>query len=308
MVILEEETYIEYGYFPCTLKSKSNKKILVVCDNCGSLREIEKSHYHPLCKSCTMKGRRNPAWNGGLTKRTCLMCGKIFYKKPSELKKGYGKYCSLECMGKAMRGEKHPRWKGGRVKQICKYCGNTFHARKCDIIRGQDKYCSVKCFQEFRRTSIDAICQTCGNAFTVIPAKIKRGHGKYCSRSCTVKAQRHNAKPHKTQPELIFEDLCTKTNLPFHFVGDGSLWICNANPDFIHNTRKLCVEIFGDYWHSPLLNGYIRYTATLEGRRKQLKAEGYKLIVFWESDLKREDVEEFVLYTLKKYNIFPSTT
>ena len=107
---------------------------------------------------------------------------------------------------------------------------------------------------------------------------------------------------------IVYASVVVKHNLPFHFTGDGKIWIGNANPDFIHNTHKVVVEIFGDYWHSPLLNGNIRYTGTLEGRRNQLKREGYKLIVLWESDLKRKDAEAFILYTLAKYKIYPSSS
>jgi G:T-mismatch repair DNA endonuclease (very short patch repair protein) len=103
-----------------------------------------------------------------------------------------------------------------------------------------------------------------------------------------------------TKPEKIFKSICINNNLPFHFVGDGTLWLGNANPDFIHNTKKIVVEVFGDYFHSPLLNRKLRDTSTMEGRQKQLKKEGYKCIFIWESDLKREDAEAFVIYILKK--------
>ena len=152
-------------------------------------------------------------------------------------------------------------WKGGKVERICKVCGKTFHAQKSDV---------------------------------------KNGYGNYCSRSCKVKAQRHNAKPEKTAPERIFEAICMKHQLPFTFVGDGALWVGNANPDFVHNTKKIAVEVFGDYWHGQLVNRNVRYTGTVEGRKEQLKAEGYKCIIFWESDLMREDADKFVLRELRK--------
>ena len=56
-MILQEATYFKYGYYPSALKSKSNKKILAACDECGKVRAISKSDYHALCGSCAKKGK-----------------------------------------------------------------------------------------------------------------------------------------------------------------------------------------------------------------------------------------------------------
>jgi G:T-mismatch repair DNA endonuclease (very short patch repair protein) len=149
----------------------------------------------------------------------------------------------------------------------------------------------------------ECICKTCGKKYHRFPSDIKRGNGKYCCHSCAIKAHRHNTPPCITLPERTFQRLCINNDLPFKFVGDGSLWLGNANPDFIHNTKKIVVEVFGDYFHSPLLNRKVRDTATLEGRCKQLKAEGYKCIFIWESDLKRKDAEAFVMNLMRKEKI-----
>ena len=104
---------------------------------------------------------------------------------------------------------------------------------------------------------------------------------------------------HRTKPELIFDEICKKNNLPFKYTGDGSFWIHNINPDFVEvNGKKIAVEIFGDYWHSPLLNKNLREDATLIYRKKTLKKYGWKLIVFWQTDLLRKDAEQFVLSNL----------
>ena len=160
-----------------------------------------------------------------------------------------------------LAGDKHPQWKGGKVERICKVCGKIFYTKQCQV---------------------------------------KNGYGNYCSYSCSTKEQRHNAKPEKTAPEKAFEDICKKYALPFTFVGDGSFWLGNANPDFVHNTKKIAVEVFGDYWHGQLVNRNVRKVQTVEGRKEQLKAEGYKCIVFWESDLMRENADKFVLRELRK--------
>jgi G:T-mismatch repair DNA endonuclease (very short patch repair protein) len=222
-MILEEETFEAFGYYPSDLKPHSNKHILAACNDCGKTRKTSKNKYYPLCSSCCKKGKNHAD----------------------------------------IKGAKNPNWKGGVVKRICQQCENPFY---------------------------------------VWPCNIRNGSGKYCSRSCLAKARRHNAHPKMTAPEKAFMNICKKYLFPFKFVGNGALWLGNANPDFVHNTKKIVVEVFGDYWHSPLLRN-VRYNETLNGRRKQLKVEGYKLIVLWESDLNREDAEAFVIHLLKKEKI-----
>lgn len=146
-------------------------------------------------------------------------------------------------------------------------------------------------------------CLMCGLEFRVENYRLKYGQGKYCCKSCAAKARRHTVQPTMTAPEKAFEGICLKYSLPFKFVGDGSLWLGNANPDFVHIKKKIVVEVFGDYWHSPLLRPKLRYNEAVEGRRKQFKAEGYKTIIIWESDLKREDAEAYVMHLLKKEKV-----
>ena len=261
-------------------------------------------------------------------KRICKTCGNTFYVKPSKVENGRGKFCSLECRNisysRNNTGKNSPFWKP-RIKRICQTCGKEFEVVPSRIT-GKNKglFCSRKCWHIalsqkgpkrensnfWKGGKIKCVCMTCGNVFFVFPSKIKTGRGKYCCQSCRSKTNRKHQKfpKHHTKPERVFKDICKKYSLPFKYSGDGSLWLGNANPDFIHNTRKLVCEVFGDFWHSPLLRWNLRYNETLEGRREQLKAEGYKTIFIWESDLKRKDAEQFVLYTLAKHNIHPSTT
>ena len=112
----------------------------------------------------------------------------------------------------------------------------------------------------------------------------------------------------QTKPELIFEEICKKYNLPFHYVGDGQLWIGKSkkrlNPDFIEaNGERICVEIFGDYWHSLLLNPKLKECTTLAYRRRHYKRYKWQSVFLWETDLLREDAEAFVLHTLRKEDV-----
>lgn len=106
---------------------------------------------------------------------------------------------------------------------------------------------------------------------------------------------------HHTKPEMIFEAICKKNGLPFKYTGDSAFWIENINPDFVEcNGKKIAVEIFS-YWHDPLRRRRkIRYLQTYNGRKETLKKYGWKMIVFWQEDLEREEGENYVLSELKK--------
>ena len=260
MAILEKETYEKFGYYSGDLKPKSGKRIVVKCDKCGKIREIIKSQYHSLCKSCAHG-------EGGKVKRICKQCEKEFETYPSLIKRGGGKFCSTKCSYKYRTGKNNPLW--NKVKKICKQCDKQFE---------------------------------------IHPYLIKNGRGIFCSRSCARKARRFPN--HHTKPELIFEEICKKNNLPFKYTGDGSFWVGKKpaiNPDFIEcNGKRIVVEIFGDYWHSPLLNRNMKEHGTLEYRERYYKRHKWISIFFWESDLLRKDAEQFVLLKLSKYALLPS--
>ena len=60
-MILEEETFKHFGYYPKTLKRcSSKKKILASCDECGKIRITTKNTYRDLCRHCSQMGEKNP--------------------------------------------------------------------------------------------------------------------------------------------------------------------------------------------------------------------------------------------------------
>lgn len=54
-MILEEETYEKFGYYPSELRQKSTKRILAKCDECGKVRVLRNDQYSKLCMSCAHK-------------------------------------------------------------------------------------------------------------------------------------------------------------------------------------------------------------------------------------------------------------
>lgn len=266
-MILEEETYREFGYYPSNLKLRSNKKVLAACDDCGKIRVLRKCDYSALCWLCGQKGENKSRRKR--VKRICETCGKEFEVSFSRIKYGRGRFCSRVCADEGKKGDKHPRWKGGLVECICEACGKEFEEKPSIVRRGGGRFCSIVCARKKR--------------------KIPRCH---------------------TKPELIFKNISKNNNVPSIYTGDSSLWIGKKggkqlNPDFIIkvNGKRYVVEIMGDYWHSPLLNRNIVERALLTFRERHYKRYKWIPIFIWESDLKREDAEAFVLSQLEKYGI-----
>ena len=111
---------------------------------------------------------------------------------------------------------------------------------------------------------------------------------------------------HHTKPELVFVGFCGKDNLPFKYTGDGSFWIGKGkdaiNPDFVHLTKKIVVEVFS-WFHDELRNRHVQPKSRYEDRKKIFKKHGYKMVVFWQEDLDREDADQYVLSVLKRKKI-----
>lgn len=66
------------------------------------------------------------------------------------------------------------------------------------------------------------------------------------------------------------------------YTGDFSFVINGKSPDFVNcNGKKLCIELFGNYWHR---------NDNPDDRAKVFEPFGYKILVIWEHELK--DIEQ----------------
>ena len=165
------------------------------------------------------------------------------------------------------KGKDHPTWKGGKRKVKCDWCGIEFERYSCSI--KERNFCSYHCSRMMQK----------------IPTRY-------------------------TKPEMTFESIARENSLFPKYTGDGSLWIgkkCGKqlNPDFIIeiDSKRYVIEIFGDYWHSPLLKYNLKKERMLPYREKFYKKHGWHPIFIWESDLKRDDAEAFVLNLLRKEGV-----
>lgn len=77
--------------------------------------------------------------------------------------------------------------------------------------------------------------------------------------------------------EKLLMLLLSQHNLPYKFVGDGSLIIAGKNPDFVKATgEKKLIELFGEQWHEPNEE---------QERREFFEKYGYKTLVIWRAML-----------------------
>lgn len=127
-----------------------------------------------------------PKHTSKLPNCTCGQCNTEFYVKPSQLKRGHGKYCSRTCSYLSQQN---------RVDCVCNQCGKLFQESVSKMKEGKGKYCSKFCYGNSKQNQVECICKQCGGLFTVIPAYIKRGGGKYCSQICHGIASRGKGHP-----------------------------------------------------------------------------------------------------------------
>lgn len=112
-----------------------------------------------------------------------------------------------------------------------------------------------------------------------------------------------NAKPNKL--EVLVDEILQKNKLgEWRYNGDFSCGVSIGGmiPDFVNiNGKKVVIEVFGIYWHNWKKD--IRWKQTEFGRKAAYSQLGYKCIVLWETDLLREDAEQFVLSVLRKEKV-----
>ncbi len=72
--------------------------------------------------------------------KKCLICNKEFFTIPSIIKKGFGKYCSMEC-----RNTTYGQPRKIPIIKNCKICNKVFKPRSDHLKIGMGKFCSRKC-------------------------------------------------------------------------------------------------------------------------------------------------------------------
>lgn len=115
-----------------------------------------------------------------------------------------------------------------------------------------------------------------------------------------------NKKPNTIEKTM---NILLQKYLPGEFRYNGNfdcgISIGNKIPDFVNvNGNKTVIEVFGPWHNEQFMKQYfdseVPYKRTEIGTKAVYSEFGFTCIIFWESDLKREDAEHFVLCELEK--------
>lgn len=99
-----------------------------------------------------------------------------------------------------------------------------------------------------------------------------------------------NCHQRPTKIERQFQDIVSRNNLPYKYVGDGYTWIAGRCPDFLNiNGQKTVVEVFSRWWHDLSVNKRIKPQHTEEATLKHYRDYGFDCIIIWEEELANEE-------------------
>lgn len=197
-MIDEYWTFRFFGYTSENLTHGSNKKVVVVCENCFEYRTSRYVGCSDLCHACAQRtdeirngrkmaytGKKSYNWKGGGKIVKCKQCGDEFKTcSPNST----AMFCSSNCYKLYHVGKNCVAWKGGDVSITCQRCGKIFdvvHAR-----RNTAKFCSVKCKKLYmvgengsmwKGGKVKKICEHCGKSFETFPCTKRR---RFCSENC----------------------------------------------------------------------------------------------------------------------------
>jgi len=202
---------------------RPSTKIKMICQ-CGKeffeYPSIIKKYSHVFCSrkcfgvwfSKKQTGKNNTCWRGGKVERICKFCGKHFFIKASEVRRGCGKFCSPKCsyawISKNLKGEKHGNWKGGKVMVTCKICGKEFPAK---------------------------------------PSRAKKKSCVTCSRYCQAIWINKHMKQKNTGIEIKIKNELEKRHLDYK--SQVPIYIAHTLVDFVL-PDKIAIYCDGDFWHN----------------------------------------------------------
>lgn len=237
---------------------------------------VAKYYYSKKLAKVKRKGRKKER----ITKK-CILCNKLFRVPKS---RGKAKYCSKECWTK----------RNPPIEIFCNLCGRTF-----TTYSRTQRFCSKKCHCKWRRgrklseehkkkIAKSHKGKMPKNYITHILSHIHNRKGKKLEEIYGIEKtkkikerlrqfrQNQHIPKRPTLPEKQFIKIIDIMNLPFAYVGNGKKWIGRKNPDFIHKSKKIVIEIFGKYWHKK---------DEVDNYKNYYQKYGYKCFIIWDYEV-----------------------
>lgn len=204
------------------------------------ITKVNKRCSQPFCSmKCRVKNTESKQPN-----IYCNICNKKLTRKQLYGKKKLTvkKYCSIKCFRK---GQKK------RYKKFCIVCNKPFYIIKSS----KKKMCSHSCASKYN------IKKMYDNGFEIWN-KNKKMNKKYRNMCRDRQNKLWNDKKYRkkqmrkivktpNQTEQCVLKILKKIDNKWKFVGDGKFFIETRCPDFLHENKKLIIEVFGSCWHKP---------------------------------------------------------
>lgn len=168
--------------------------------------------------------------------RTCEMCGSDFRTVKSEIKRGYGRFCSRSCSAKRPKPQTRHR-----VTLTCSHCQKSFERRKSRLNKSKSSlyFCSRKCKDSAQRI-IGGLKDIQPPHYGEINSDYRtialRHFPHHCS-SCGYKRipeilQAHHKDGNRSNNKLEnLELLCPTCHLEHHFLTKTGAWASSASMD-----------------------------------------------------------------------------
>ncbi len=255
-------------------KSKSQElKIDYVCNGCGKTFQKwpcmkRKTNYCSV--NCYRDSTRRDE------KRLCKICKKEFLATQTQIKNGFGIFCSRACQHKT-----YPK----QIRKVCPKCDKVYFVPPCWA--SKRNFCSKKCQDDSMRDYVSCVCRCCKKSFEIPRSDLNRGRGTYCSRRCFVSFGGSSLLELKMEKALIMSKLEFEREVKFK----------RFHVDFLIEKYKTAIECDGEYWHLlPKVMDRDKRKNTL------LQSLGYRVLRFTGNEL--DKLDETTLSSILKKKLF----
>lgn len=213
--------------------------------------------------------------------KNCLVCGKEYETTPCNANKR--KYCSQSCVRAAFKKRVFSKEWRERISKSKKGQPASNKGKK-----GQPSWAKglTKETDERIRNSTEKMKATKKRKYKSGELQVwNKGKKNWASKEQLQKALKALIK-RPTKPERLLIELIQKNNLPYRYTGNGAIMIGRRNPDFIHNSEKKIIEVFGIKYHSKKHAFFkINKIKTSQGTAKFYNEKGYALLVLWDNEI-----------------------